>query len=761
MPFTADGPDSGNVCAASSAVGVVNWLADQPGATWQQRWMAGGAEAMGNADWWRRCGLGPASRERCGGTSVTSNLRVCALLLVCADAIRPSLAWLLTPRAPQNLVTVDLARPRDPEGFAELAAVRGVPGRADDEDRPRFAGSRPSSPSRAAALRTSPWATAWNCRRGRRPVGASNAAMGFYELLHAMGVFGPDAPPRMRAFATQGQLSPAQLIDRYGIICRPVRELLVAYLQERQPMLDHTSLPAWPPPWAGCSGATWNGTTPASTRCTCPRHRRRLEATRDDQDPAGPAPTDKSLEERRAGGPQQLARVRAFHLDIAQWAMEEPAAGDPGPPRAPSAPRTWPGRRKYAPASPAWTSAPANGCRSCRPGRPSPHPPDSGARLSPPATLLPGQPFTAGGELPRRHDRRRIQPGSGPSTPARPYAPGPHRRGRPGVLDLGGRRNPAAHRHPHRGTHRTLPPQPDPVHPARHRRAGAAAADRAFQDRRRTTAGGQPRTCRPLAASSAASAARDGSLRRLLRRPRTGLEPTDAAAVPTPIQPCPPAIPGGTIRDWICQALDDTGLTDAAGQPLRFTPHDFRRLFITDAVLHGMPPHIAQLVAGHRDINTTMAYKAVYPEEAINGHRAFIARRRALRPSEEYRAPTDQEWRNSSATSNIANSRWAHAAAPTPRLHPRARLLTMPAPSPGPHRASPPRRIRDNLIARIEEARDEGWLGEVEGLQISLARPPDTNSPNSTRSPTAAAASTSACPPSATPQGATRQAGTR
>ncbi len=32
--------------------------------------------------------------------------------------------------------------------------------------------------------------------------------------------------------------------------------------------------------------------------------------------------------------------------------------------------------------------------------------------------------------------------------------------------------------------------------------------------------------------------------------------------------------------------------------------------FITDAVLHGMPPHIAQLIAGHRDINTTMGYKA-------------------------------------------------------------------------------------------------------------------------------------------------------
>lgn len=52
--------------------------------------------------------------------------------------------------------------------------------------------------------------------------------------------------------------------------------------------------------------------------------------------------------------------------------------------------------------------------------------------------------------------------------------------------------------------------------------------------------------------------------------------------------------------------------------------------------MHGMPPHIAQLVAGHRDINTTMGYKAAYPKEVINGHRAFIARRRNLRPSEEY-----------------------------------------------------------------------------------------------------------------------------
>jgi len=104
------------------------------------------------------------------------------------------------------------------------------------------------------------------------------------------------------------------------------------------------------------------------------------------------------------------------------------------------------------------------------------------------------------------------------------------------------------------------------------------------------------------------------------------------------------AINASAIRNPLDEALAATGLNDPDGRPLRFVPHDFRRIFITDAVMNGMPPHIAQLVVGHRDLNTTMGYKAVYPEEAINGHRAFIARRRELRPSAEYRTPTDEEW---------------------------------------------------------------------------------------------------------------------
>ena len=98
------------------------------------------------------------------------------------------------------------------------------------------------------------------------------------------------------------------------------------------------------------------------------------------------------------------------------------------------------------------------------------------------------------------------------------------------------------------------------------------------------------------------------------------------------------------IRHLLTGALAASGITGTDGKPLTFWPHDFRRVFTTDAILNGMPPHIAQLILGHEDINTTMGYKAAYPEEAIRGHRAFIAQRRAARPSEEYRTPTDAEW---------------------------------------------------------------------------------------------------------------------
>ena len=187
------------------------------------------------------------------------------------------------------------------------------------------------------------------------------------------------------------------------------------------------------------------------------------------------------------------------------------------------------------------------------------------------------------------------------------------------------------------------------------------------------------------------------------------------------------AITRDAVRQLLRRALRHTGLTDpATGAPLHFTPHDFRRLFITDIVLNGLPPHIAQVIAGHRDINVTMGYKAVYPDEAIQAHLAFLARRRALRPTDEYRVPTDDEWQQflghferrkvsigtcgrAFGSSCIHEHACVRCALLWPDPAQRDRLIE----------------IRDNLTARIAEAEREGWLGEVEGLQVSLAAADD------------------------------------
>src|SRR6185437_14037272 len=183
------------------------------------------------------------------------------------------------------------------------------------------------------------------------------------------------------------------------------------------------------------------------------------------------------------------------------------------------------------------------------------------------------------------------------------------------------------------------------------------------------------------------------------------------------------AINGHALRLLLADALAGTGLTDpATSAPLRCTPHDFRRMFITDAIMSGLPPHIAQIIAGHRDINVTLGYKAVYPEEAIQAHLAFLARRRALRPTDEYRPPTDAEWQEflGHFERRKVSIGTCGRAVGTPCVHEHSCLrCSMHWPDPAQRQRIA--EIRDNLIARIAEAEHEGWLGEVEGLQISLA----------------------------------------
>ena len=135
-----------------------------------------------------------------------------------------------------------------------------------------------------------------------------------------------------------------------------------------------------------------------------------------------------------------------------------------------------------------------------------------------------------------------------------------------------------------------------------------------------------------------------------------------------------------------------------------------------------LPPHIVQVLLGHKSIATTQGYAAVYPQDVIPHHRTWIGQRRLTRASEEYRRPTPAEWEEfeghfvkrkvslgSCGRAYGTNCHHEHACL-------RCALLR-----PDPAQADRLREIITNLHARITEAAQNNWLGEVEGLKVSLA----------------------------------------
>jgi hypothetical protein len=183
----------------------------------------------------------------------------------------------------------------------------------------------------------------------------------------------------------------------------------------------------------------------------------------------------------------------------------------------------------------------------------------------------------------------------------------------------------------------------------------------------------------------------------------------------------PQVITQALIQRFLNETLRRACLQDQAGEELRFTPHDFRRMFATEAVTGGLPVHIAARLLGHRNLATTQAYLAVFDDELVRAYRAFLDQRRAARPPAEYREPTEREWEAfqqhfelrkvelgscSRPYGSPCNREHACIRCPMLRIDPRQKPRLM--------------EIIHNLSERVAEAKMNGWLGEVEGLQISL-----------------------------------------
>ena len=282
---------------------ILDWLETFPGEDWQDRWLLSGGDERGRT--WGPAGLTPAQRNR-----LTAGLGT----LIVLRAVRPSYAWLSGSRLmgvyaafrrhnqPEAFAALE-KQAVDPTGTTEYAVealnlltrmviVTGKPARALDlTDFDHYAAARQSCGRKIASL----------------PLA--------YEILHAIG--GLDGlPPTLQQAHNRGPLSVAELVDRYPVVNREVRDVLVHYLVERSAMLDYGSLVNLVQVLVDLF---W---------CDLERHHPEISSLHlPDQVVQGWKQRIRTLPN---GQPRRtvhtvLLAVRAFYLDLLQWSLEDPA----------------------------------------------------------------------------------------------------------------------------------------------------------------------------------------------------------------------------------------------------------------------------------------------------------------------------------------------------------------------------------------------------------------------------------------------------
>ena len=709
---------------------VISWLQAQTGDTWQQRWLASGAETAPD---WRDLVAGRAAGVSPGPCVRPPHLSPGLLVLICGDVIRPSLAWLAGFVPARRGLAEELARTRDGAAFTRLAQMCHDGGMATQTGQTALTRIGLIMAAKGGTVAD---ITVGDClqlievtdQTGARLHGGVHNPL-FYQLLRGLGGFGEDAPAALRVFTGTGQPTCAQLIDRYHIACAPVREVLVDYLTERQLTCDFSSLQHMAYLLGKLFWADLEAHHPGIDSLRLPRDvaaawkRRVMTKTRTTGNGDGQPVTVTSA---RLDGRSVLTTVRAFYLDIAEWADDDPrwvpwavrcpisaSEASHKKDRSGRKSRTDQRTRERLPVLPALVA-------SVETQRAT-----SAELLRAASDTVAGELFTVAGQTLRR-------PVMKTKTTGRIWAEDP---------DTGSRRDLTFEEHRGFWTWAMIQVL---------RLTGIRIEELTELSHHSLISYRLPATGELVPLLQIAPSKTDTErllvispeladvLSAIVSRVRGSEQNVPLVVSYDPLERVynPPMpllfqwrcqlenrpVAQTALRKYLDHALTAIGVKDASGNPTRYTFHDFRRIFITDAILHGMPPHIAQLVAGHRDINTTMGYKAVYPEEVINGHRAFITRRRALRPGEEYRTPTDAEW--AAFLGHFEHRKVALGdcgrSYDTPCIHEHS-CLRCPLLRPDPAQRSRLLQICDNLTARIAEAEQHRWFGETEGLKVSLA----------------------------------------
>jgi site-specific recombinase XerC len=152
-----------------------------------------------------------------------------------------------------------------------------------------------------------------------------------------------------------------------------------------------------------------------------------------------------------------------------------------------------------------------------------------------------------------------------------------------------------------------------------------------------------------------------------------------------------------------------------------FTPHDFRRLFATDLVNNGLPIHIGAALLGHLNLETTRGYVAVFNEDVVRHYQEYLGRRRRTRPEDEYRNVAKQEWVEFETHFDKRKVELGGCARPygTPCQREHA-CIRCPMLNINPKMLFRLDEIEKDLLDRRARAEREDWLGEIEGIDLTL-----------------------------------------
>jgi hypothetical protein len=254
------------------------------------------------------------------------------LVVVGADIVRPSLSWLLTGGKKRKLAR-NMIRSRDPEGFAKLRLLCGQ----DPAIRPhahthilfRTAVIIAAKGGKLADITIGDVLEILDAEDDVRSRASSGSAT--FRMLREMGIFGAGVPT-LREIRSTGQRSVEELVDRYPIACRPIRDLLVDYLKERQPAIDYTTLVNQCYQLARCFWLDLEQHHPGITSLRLPRDvanawKQRLQTR--SKTTTTRTGEKVEVEVERLSYLDTLASIRAFYLDLAEWALEDPSRWGP------------------------------------------------------------------------------------------------------------------------------------------------------------------------------------------------------------------------------------------------------------------------------------------------------------------------------------------------------------------------------------------------------------------------------------------------